>query len=167
MRQVLVRIILIAALAALALPVLAQPVAPSGPAKQAGKSPVKVFILAGQSNMQGQGVTGINAEFRGKKGTLVAMLDDPAKAPLIKHLRNDKGEWVARDDVWVYDINEFGTRKGNLSFGFGWNLRDTTWFGLELQFGHVVKSQIANQVLIIKTARHSRLNSSITTSNFN
>jgi hypothetical protein len=44
------------------------------------------------------------------------MLADPAKAPLIEHLRNDKGEWVERDDVWVYDINEFGTRKGNLSF---------------------------------------------------
>jgi hypothetical protein len=55
----------------------------TGPAwaRQPGKSPVKVFILAGQSNMKGQGVTGIRDEFRGQKGTLVAMLDDPAKAP--------------------------------------------------------------------------------------
>lgn len=126
----------------------------AGPSRagQPAKSPVKVFILAGQSNMQGQGVTGIREEFRGKKGTLVAMLDDPAKAALIKHLKNDKGEWVERDDVWVYDINEFGTRKGNLSFGYGWSLGDKTWFGPELQFGHVVKGKIANQVLIIKTA---------------
>ena len=121
-------------------------------ADQRGKSPVKVFILAGQSNMQGQGVTGIREEFKNSKGTLTSMLADPVKAPLIKHLRNAKGEWVERKDVWVYDINEFGTRKGNLDFGFGWNLGDKTWFGPELQFGHVVKSQIPNQVLIIKTA---------------
>jgi len=137
-----------ALLAAMAVLLLAGP----AQAGQPGKSPVKVFILAGQSNMQGQGVTGIRDEFRGKPGTLVAMLADPAKAALIKHLRNNKGEWVERDDVWVYDINEFGTRKGNLAFGFGWNLGDQTWFGPELQFGHVVKGRLANQVLIIKTA---------------
>jgi hypothetical protein len=41
----------------------------TGPARagQPGKSPVKVFILAGQSNMQGQGVTG--GEFTGPWGT--------------------------------------------------------------------------------------------------
>ena len=121
-------------------------------ADQKGKSPVKVFILAGQSNMQGQGVTGIREEFHDAPGTLVSMLADPAKAPLIKHLRKPNGDWVVRDDVWVYDINEFGTRKGNLGFGYGWNLGDTTWFGPELQFGHVVKDQLPNQVLIIKTA---------------
>jgi hypothetical protein len=115
MKPNLARIILLAALAALAHPPLAQPADPSRPPKQVGKSPVKVFILAGQSNMQGQGVSGIRDEFRGQKGTLVAMLADPAKAPLIKHLRNDKGEWVERDDVWVYDINEFGGMVGTTS----------------------------------------------------
>jgi hypothetical protein len=86
MKQNLAGIILLAALAALAHSALAQAAVPSRPAKQAGKSPVKVFILAGQSNMQGQGVTGINDEFRGQKGTLVAMLADLADAGA-KHLQ--------------------------------------------------------------------------------
>jgi len=43
-------------LLALSLAVPAQPADPGKPLKQAGKSPIKVFILAGQSNMEGQGI---------------------------------------------------------------------------------------------------------------
>ncbi|MCY3019436.1 MAG: hypothetical protein NTW87_10480 [Planctomycetota bacterium] len=42
---------------------------------QAGKSPLKGFVLAGQSNMEGQGI--ISGE---KKGTLESLLKDPASA---------------------------------------------------------------------------------------
>ena len=115
--------------------------------------PVKVFILAGQSNMQGQGlVQAKDAAGNEKPGTLTAMLADPAKAPLLKHLRTPDGQWVERDDVWVYDVSEFGTAKGPLGFGFGWNLGNKDWFGPEVQFGHVIKTHLHNQVLIIKTA---------------
>jgi hypothetical protein len=129
--------------------------------KQAGKSPLKVFILAGQSNMQGQGTLEAKDDAgKEKKGTLLDLLSDPAKAPLIKHLVNAKGEWAeVRDDVWVYDIGEFGTLHGPLSFGYGWNLGDMSWqgrnkmfFGPEVAFGHLVGERFAEQVLIIKTA---------------
>ena len=93
------------------------------PQKAQVKGPVKVFILAGQSNMEGQGpVSAKDAAGNEKPGTLTAMLADPAKAPLLKHLRTRDGKWVERDDVRVYDVNEFGTAKGPLGFGFGWNL---------------------------------------------
>jgi len=64
--------------------------------------PVKVFILAGQSNMEGQAVADLDGkDYNDGKGTLNALLNDPAKAPLVKHLKTDKGEWAVRDDVWV------------------------------------------------------------------
>lgn len=52
-----------------------------GQAFAADKKPLKVFILAGQSNMQGQGIVSSLAEMKEEKpGTLATMLKDPAKA---------------------------------------------------------------------------------------
>ena len=54
---------------------------------------MKVFILAGQSNMQGQGIVSSLAEMKVEKpGTLATMLKDPAKASLLKIWVNAKGE---------------------------------------------------------------------------
>jgi len=144
----------VAALAVLAHPALAQPVTPGGPPKQAGNSPIKVFILAGQSNMQGQGIVTMKDKAGNEKpGTLVSMLKDPAKATLLKHLVDANGNWAeGRDDVWVYDISEQGSSHGPLKFGYGWNVGNKDWFGPELQFGHLVGNHFENQVLIIKTA---------------
>jgi len=151
-------ILLLAALSAGALPmlsesVLAAPVA-AGTHKQAGKGPLKVFILAGQSNMQGQGVVTMkDAAGKEKPGTLTSMLKDPAKASLLKNWVDGKGAWAERrDDVWVYDVNEFGNRHGVLEFGYGWSLGSREWFGPEMQFGHLLGDHFDNQVLIIKTA---------------
>ena len=71
-------------------------------AKTAGQSPVKVFILAGQSNMEGQGVADLDGpDYNDGKGTLAYLLRDPAKAPRFAHLRDPYGKWTVRDDVWV------------------------------------------------------------------
>ena len=115
--------------------------------------PIKVFILAGQSNMQGQGlVEAKDSAGNEKPGTLTAMLANPVKGRLLKGLRTPDGKWVERDDIWVYDINESGIVKGPLGFGYGWDLGNKKWFGPELQFGHVIKSRVKEQALIIKTA---------------
>ena len=66
----------------------------------AAPSPLKVFILAGQSNMEGHGVADLEGrDYNNGKGTLAQLLRDPAKAPLFRHLRNDQGHWAVRDDV--------------------------------------------------------------------
>ena len=71
--------------------------------------PVKVFILAGQSNMEGQAVVDLDGkDYNDGKGTLDALFNDPAKAKLVRHLKNDKGEWAVRDDVWVRYQREDG-----------------------------------------------------------
>jgi len=143
-----------AIMAALLRPLLAQQAVPTEPPRQPGKSPIKVFILAGQSNMQGQGVVEAKDDAgKEKPGTLLAMLHDPAKAPLLKHLVDANGHWAeGRENVWVYDISEQGASHGPLAFGYGWDLGNKQWFGPELQFGHVLGHELDNQVLIIKTA---------------
>ena len=80
----------------------------AGVGQPARESPVKVFILAGQSNMDGQGV--ISGP---QKGTLETLVKDPVSAPRYKHLVDKDGKWVVRDDVWCV----FGDNKGKLTVG--------------------------------------------------
>lgn len=107
------------------------------------KGPVKVFILAGQSNMEGQGE--IKSTANGGKGSLEFLVKDPASAPRFKHLVDEKGQWIVRNDVWIWYLG----RKGGLSVGYG--VKPTT-IGPELQFGNIVGDYYDNQVLLIKTA---------------
>src|SRR6185436_15207139 len=75
----------------------------------AAAKPLKVFILAGQSNMEGQGVADLEGkDYNDGKGTLTQLMRDPAKAPMFKHLKNAQGQWAVRDDVWVRYPRERG-----------------------------------------------------------
>jgi len=106
---------------------------------------LKVFILAGQSNMQGAGQVNINPKSHTKgKGSLEYLMKDPKTAAKFAHLKNKKGEWVTRKDVWIrYDERQDGLRPG-----FG--ARNTT-IGPELGFGTIVGDAIEEPVLLIKT----------------
>jgi hypothetical protein len=117
------------------------------------KSPVQVFILAGQSNMEGQAVADLDGEnYNEGRGTLNYVIKNLAQAPLYKHLKDDQGQWTVREDVWVrYKPENSPVKAGPLTLGF------TVYggrhhFGPELQFGHVIGDHFANQVLLIKTA---------------
>jgi hypothetical protein len=115
--------------------------------------PVKVFILAGQSNMEGQAVVDLSGkDYNNGKGTLASLFEDPAKEPLVRHLKNKKGEWAVRDDVWIrYQREKQPLLAGPLSIGFS-VYGDKHHFGPELQFGHILGDLYDNQVLLIKTA---------------
>jgi len=117
------------------------------------RGPVKVFILAGQSNMEGQAVADLDGkDYNDGKGTLVQLMRDPAKAPLLGHLRDGQGRWTVRDDVWVRYQREHGPLlRGPLTMGFS-VYGDAHHFGPELQFGWVLGKYFTNQVLLIKTA---------------
>jgi hypothetical protein len=126
---------------------------PASHERQAGKSPVLVFILAGQSNMEGQAVVDLDGkDYNDGRGTLVALLADSTKSPRWRHIRDDAGNWVVRDDVWVrYEPEEGSLQAGPLGIGFT-AYGDTHHFGPELEFGHVVGDRFERQVLLIKTA---------------
>jgi len=115
--------------------------------------PLKVFILAGQSNMEGQGVVDLEGkDYNQGKGTLAMMMRDPVKGARFRHLKDAEGKWAVRDDVWVRYQRERGPLlAGPLGFGFS-VYGDAHHFGPELQFGHVIGDHFENQVLLIKTA---------------
>ncbi len=110
----------------------------------AGK-PLTVFILAGQSNMEGQGFIKADPNRNEGQGSLERLTKDPATADKFKHLLDQKGEWAVRDDVWIHYLD----RKGRLTVGYGAN---EDRIGPELGFGHVVGEAREEPVLLIKLA---------------
>ena len=122
-------------------------------ALQAASAPVKVFVLAGQSNMEGQAVADLEGkDYNDGKGTLKSLMKDPTKASLFKHLSDAQGRWIARNDVWVrYQPEEESVKAGPLTLGFT-PYGGQHHFGPELQFGYVLGDYFTNQVVLIKTA---------------
>ena len=128
----------------------------AAPAASAGKGPLKVFILAGQSNMEGHART----------GTLDYLGEDPKHGKLLSKVKKPDGSLVARDDVWIWYLG----RKGKLTGGFGVSpgkkiigagtlggkevpaIDLGLSFGPELAFGIVMGDYYEEPVLLIKTA---------------
>ena len=108
------------------------------------EQPLKVFILAGQSNMEGHGeISPITTQ-----GTLEYIVaNDPAT---YGHLK-DGGDWAVRSDVyiWYKRFNATTAVQGGLSVGYG---AYNHTIGPELQFGNVMGDFYDAPVLIIKTA---------------
>jgi len=106
---------------------------------------VRVFVLAGQSNMVGAGVVDADPSRNGGRGTLEHLVRDPATAARYAHLVDDDGHWRARDDVWI----SYFERRGPLNVGYG---ASPDRVGPELEFGHVVGARYEEPVLLIKVA---------------
>lgn len=113
--------------------------------------PLKVFILAGQSNMEGHA----------KIETFDYIGDDPATAPLLKKMRGADGKPTVCDHTWIsyytgkYDGSANGEGTGKLTAGFG--ARDDATksngkIGPEFTFGLTMDAALKEPVLIIKTA---------------
>ncbi len=110
-----------------------------------GGKAIKVFILAGQSNMEGHGFVNADPKRNGGKGSLEYLAKEPATADKFKHLLGKNGGWAVRDDVWVHFLG----RKGRLTVGFGANEER---IGPELGFGQVVGDAYEEPVLLVKLA---------------
>ena len=114
--------------------------------------PLKVFILAGQSNMEG------HAEVR----TFDYIGKDPLTAPLLKEMRNPDGTPRVCDKVWMsyltgpYDGSANGEGLGKLTAGFGARgdqpTKDGGKIGPEFTFGITMEKELKEPILIIKTA---------------
>lgn len=118
----------------------------------ADKKPLKVFILAGQSNMEGHA----------KVETFDYIGDDPATAPLLETMRGADGKPTVCDGAWIsyftghYDGSANGEGLGKLTAGFGARgdkpTKDGGKIGPEFTFGLTMDAALAEPVLIIKTA---------------
>lgn len=104
------------------------------PAHAADK--VRVFILAGQSNMEGKAPLEL----------LKHQMTDPKTADLFKHLHKD-GAFIVRDDVFI-DYNNNPKPRGGLTPGYG----SPNKFGVELEFGNTMGDHFDEPVLLIKAS---------------
>jgi alpha-galactosidase len=113
--------------------------------------PLKVFILAGQSNMEGP--ANINTfDFIG---------DDPATAPMLKKMRGADGKPTVCEGAWISYLtgangNNFELH-GKLTAGYGsmWGQEPTkpgVNIGPEFTFGLAMDASLDEPVLIIKAA---------------
>jgi alpha-galactosidase len=118
-------------------------------ASGADPKPLRVFILAGQSNMEGHA----------KVETFDYIGDDPATAPLLRQMRSEDGKPRVCDGVWISyftgsgDLN--GEGHGKLTAGYGSRrvpTEDNGKIGPEFTFGIAMDAAFEEPVLIIKTA---------------
>ena len=118
---------------------------------QSSAAPLKVYILAGQSNMEGHA----------KIETFDYLGDDPATAPILKQMRGPDGQPAVCEKVWIsyltgpYDGSANGEGTGKLTAGFG--ARDDATksngkIGPEFTFGLTMDAALEEPVLLIKTA---------------
>ena len=115
----------------------------------AEKKPLQVFILAGQSNMEGHA----------KVETFDYVGDDPASAPLLQQMRGPDGKPRVCDHVWISYFTGSGENNGEgfgkLTAGYGSRQKpnqDGGKIGPEFTFGLTFDRAIQEPVLIIKTA---------------
>ena len=114
--------------------------------------PLKVFILAGQSNMEGHA----------RVETFYYIGKDPLTAPILREMRNPDGTPRVCDKVWMsyltgpYDGSANGEGLGRLTAGFGARddhpTRPGGKIGPEFTFGIYMEKGLNEPILIIKTA---------------
>jgi len=110
------------------------------PRHTARDRPVKVFILAGQSNMEGHG----------QIPSLDHLGDHPEYGHLLRLLKNADGSWAIRDDVTIsYRSERRKEPNGPLTLGWGASANE---IGPELMFGTIMGELYDEHVLLIKTA---------------
>ena len=105
---------------------------------------LKIYILAGQSNMQG------HAHIR----TLDHMGMDPNSASILDSFRNPDGTSTVCENVWISAIDTEKVedeRYGKLTVGYGASGLSTK-IGPELAFGIYVQKYVNRPVLLIKTS---------------
>jgi alpha-galactosidase len=119
------------------------------PVGEARAKPLKVYILAGQSNMEGHA----------KVETFDYIGDDPATAPLLKEMRGADGKPRVCEKVWISYLtgprDKPGEGFGKLTAGYGARKNPTEdggKIGPEFTFGITMSKATDAPVLIIKTA---------------
>jgi len=115
---------------------------------KAAEKPLKIYILAGQSNMEGQA----------RIETFDYIGEDPATAPLLKAMRGPDGTPRVCERVWISYLTGWetlGEGFGKLTAGYGSRSNPTEnggKIGPEFTFGLAMEQGYDGPILIIKTA---------------
>jgi hypothetical protein len=104
-------------------------------------APLKVYLMAGQSNMQGFCSV----------ATFPQIAADPKTAPILKKIVNPDGTPKVHENVWISTSGcAKDSQPGQLTTGFGGGKGDR--IGPELCFGIYMQEHVKEPILIIKTA---------------
>lgn len=111
---------------------------------EGGKQKMKVFILSGQSNMEG--VCHVS--------TIDFLGEDKQHGHLLRKFKPDGKTLVTRDDVWVANRGHYG----KLAPGYGARKGDAlgSRIGPEYAFGYFIGEALEEQVLLVKYAPGGR-----------
>lgn len=111
--------------------------------------PLKVYILCGQSNMEGHAQT----------HTFPAIAKDPKTADLYEEIVDAAGKPLVHENIWIsYSYGDFpgnpiGKRSGQLTAGYGSQHHiGTGKIGPELTFGITMHKLTKEPILLIKNA---------------
>mgnify|MGYP000218160205 CR=1 FL=1 len=113
--------------------------------------PLKVFILVGQSNMQGQA----------QETTLAGLTMDPETKPLYDKLVDENGKPRVHQNVYIAafsrtdgwgKIGDAVEKHGQLTVGYGGNTTEAGKLGPELGFGVTMYEHVKEPILLIKTS---------------
>ncbi len=107
-------------------------------------SKVRVFVLAGQSNMQGFGEV---SDPQNLPGTLIDVIQKDVQGTWSKIGKKDN--WTQLDNAYLYFERNGGTIKSKITVGQG---AFDGLIGPELMFAHQLDEYYEDPVLIIKTA---------------
>ncbi|MEO1259543.1 MAG: sialate O-acetylesterase [Bacteroidota bacterium] len=105
---------------------------------------VRVFVLAGQSNMQGFGTVN---DPENDPGSLTEVIQNDAEGNW--SAIGEAGDWNTLDGAYLYFDNNGNTTRANVTVGQGAN---SNLIGPELMFAHQLDEYFDDPVLIIKTA---------------
>ena len=104
--------------------------------------PLQVFLLAGQSNMQG------HAQVR----TFEHIGMDPATKPMLDEMLNADGSPRVLDRVWISSVGcADNEQTGKLTTGFGAS-QNGPKIGPEYTFGITIEKYVQGTILLIKTS---------------
>lgn len=102
-------------------------------------APLKVFIMAGEGNMQGN--TNISTfDYIGK---------DPKTADMLEKMTDKNGEPRVSMTVWISCLTDSTIKEGTLAAGYAFR---NNLIGPEFSFGHYISDAMSDPVLIIKTS---------------
>lgn len=109
---------------------------------QSSAAPLQVFILAGQSNMQGHA----------KVTTFEHIGMDPATKPMLDEMMGADGQPTVCERVWISSLGSADEiRTGKLTAGFGAS-QNGPKIGPEFTFGLTMQKLTDAPILLIKTA---------------
>ena len=107
-------------------------------------SKVRVFVLAGQSNMEGYGTI---EDAENDPGSLIDIIENDVDGNWDEI--GELGNWNSLEDAYIYFANDGDTIRTNVTVGQG---NGPNLIGAELMFAHQLDEYYEEPILIIKTA---------------